>query len=267
MRIRPLQVAMDDILDAMTTHGSEALRFFLDVETGAVEVVADHELALVGEVTDDAEELAGAIEEDPERYREIPRYEAGAEHDLMCAFAESVQETDIRELLDIALRGRGAFGRFHDVVFRYADLKTEWLTLRQETIREEATRWLASIGIEAHYELRPIEGAAATTEKPAPRRHTIDLLDVLLLGAPDDKTELVGGRVLRRFTARTKDDARAAFKSLARDLCAYYGMPWRKRLVEGKATFDIERTHLSVADRVVELRVDVSPATWKSFTA
>jgi hypothetical protein len=263
-----LKVAMDDILDAMTTAENEALRAYLDVETGAVEIVTEGDLALTGEDSDaDEDPTSAAIEENPERYREIPKYEARAEHDLMCRFADSVQEPDIEELLDVALRGKGAFGRFRDVVFRHADLKTEWLTLRQETLLNGAKRWLRSLGIEPVYKLRPIDGGAAATEQHARPRATIDLLELLLLGAPDGKAELVEGQVLRRFSARTKDQARATFKSLARDLCGYYGLPWRKRHVEGRSTFDIERAHLGVVDRVVELRVDISPTTWKSFTS
>jgi hypothetical protein len=268
MTTLPLQVAMDDILDAMTTPESEGLRAYLDVETGAVEIVMENDFALTGMDSDaDENATAAAIDENPERYQEIPRYEGRDEHDLMCRFADSVQEPDIAKLLDVALRGKGAFGRFRDLVFRYPDLKTQWLNLRQETLLNEAKRWLESLGIEPVYKLRPVDGRAAAAEKHARPHATIDLLDLLLLGAPDGKTELLEGQVLRRFPARTNDQARAIFKSIARDLCAYYGLAWRKRHVEGRSTFDIERAHLSVVDHVVELRVDVSRETWKSFTS
>jgi hypothetical protein len=185
----------------------------------------------------------------------------------MVRFAESVEDDDIRDQLEVALHGKGAFGRFRDVVFRYHDLKTRWTATKQRVDLEEAERWLASIGIDPVYELRSLEGTAATERMtPAPGRK-IDLIDLLLLGAPDGKTELLHGRVLRQLSRSSESEARSAFKRLARDLCTYYGLPWRKRLVEGTSTFAIERAHLQVEGRLVHLAIEVTPATWNAFAS
>ena len=206
--------------------------------------------------------------EDAERYHEIPRCETRAAYDLMVHFTETVEDEDIRDQLHVALRGKGAFGRFRDVVFRYDDLKKRWLATKQRADVEDAERWIASLGIEPVYELRPIEGTAKTDQSrpPSGRSHN-DLIDVLLLGAPAGKTELSGGRVLRQVSCHTESEARAAFKHLARDLCAYFGVPWRKRFVESTSTFAIERAQLQVEGRTVYLWIEVTPATWQSFSS
>jgi len=129
---------------------------------------------------------------------------------------------------------------------------------------ERAETWLAELGVEPRYELRPLEPPPAAT-RPGPGRPTVGLLDLLLLGAPDGKTELIDGRVLRTLVAPSPSEARAVFKQVARELCAFHGLAWRKRFVEGTSRFDVERAHLSVADRTVDLEIEVSTALWRAF--
>jgi len=52
---------------------------------------------------------------------------------------------------------------------------------------------------------------------------------------------------------------------VARELCAFYGLAWRKRHVEGTSRFDVERAHLAVADRTVDLEIEVPTALWRAF--
>ena len=91
-------------------------------------------------------------------------------------------------------------------------------------------------------------------------------MDLLLLGAPDGKTELVGGRVKRRLRMPSTAEARGAFKRLARDICHHYAVEWRNRFIDGKDTFDHDRMHLALHGEVVEVSVDVSASIWKTFT-
>jgi hypothetical protein len=86
-----------------------------------------------------------------------------------------------------------------------------------------------------------------------PGQSRIGLFDMLLLGAPDGKTELINGRVRRVFHAATPEQARKAFARLARDLTEHHGLAWRRRLVEGRSEYEVERMRLSVEGRVVEL--------------
>jgi hypothetical protein len=95
---------------------------------------------------------------------------------------------------------------------------------------------------------------------------TIELLDLLLLGAPRGKTELIDGQVLRQLWARTSAEARSLFESLSRQICAYHHFEWSERHLEGRSSFDLGRMHLSVEDTCVELWVDVSIAAWRVFT-
>jgi hypothetical protein len=95
---------------------------------------------------------------------------------------------------------------------------------------------------------------------------SIELLDLLLLGAPRGKTELIDGQVLRQLWARTPAEARSLFENLSRQVCAYHHFEWNERHVEGRTSFDLGRMHLSVDDTCVELWVDVSIGAWRMFT-
>jgi hypothetical protein len=260
MNRRTLHVDMDEILDAMTSSEQAPFTFYLDLKTGKVESGAGEEsLALFGE----EDELASRLEDDPERYEEIPRYSGREEYDLMSRFADSVEEEDIAAMLTVALRGKGAFGRFRDVVFRYPDLKARWYAMQRQAWLDEALGWLEALEIEPVYELRPLPTETATPPQLSTPR--VSLLDMLLLGAPDGKTELLDGRVLRQLNTRSPSEARGIFKHLARELCEFHGIAWRKRFIENTSRYDVERTHLVVDDTMVLLWVDVPLATWSAF--
>jgi hypothetical protein len=264
MTRRRLQVAMGDILDAMETSEDDPVTFFLDLETGKVESQLSGEWR--AGLDEEETEFDRAFEENPERYEEIPKYAGHDEYNLMCRFADTVDEDDIRERLDIALQGKGAFRRFRDVIFRYPDLKAKWFATRQEALLKEALDWLDSLEIEPIYELRRIEpepaGPPAQRASAAPK---IDLLDMLLLGAPEGKTELLNGQVLRQLNAPTPSEARAVFKNLAREICEYHGIAWRNRFIQNTSRFDMERTHLQVEGTTVQLLIDVPLSIWKAF--
>ena len=100
-----------------------------------------------------------------------------------------------------------------------------------------------------------------------PARPRVGLLDLLLLGAPDGKTELLEGCVPRVIITRSVSDARKVFKDVARDIYESQGAGWRKRLVEGKDTVEVERFHLSVDGTRVTLSVKVPRALWDAFGA
>ena len=117
--------------------------------------------------------------------------------------------------------------------------------------------------IEPVYTLRQMELEPAQPVQPAAPK--ITLLDLLLLGAPDGKTELLEGKVYRQFTAPSASAARALFKSLARELCEYHGIAWRKHFVENTSRYDVERAHLEIEGTTLRLSVDVPVWVWKAF--
>src|SRR5207249_157438 len=96
--------------------------------------------------------------------------------------------------------------------------------------RARAIEWLHSIGVDPVDTSPPRAAPAPPVSAPRP---TITLVDLLVLGAPDGKTELIGGEVPRVFIAPSADEARRTFRALAREIAQLCDVPWRRAMIEG----------------------------------
>ncbi len=243
---------MESVLDAMDAYG-DAPPSYLDQQTGKVEVWIDPEFT--GEEPD--------FDLDDDRWVEVPRREAREAHGAMQDFAASVDEADIQQLLNVALAGKGAFGRFRAVLAAYPDLRTRWEAKDRAALLQRANAWFAELDIEPRYELQSVSTVAPVPATPTKAHLT--LTDLLLLGSPNGKTELLDGRVFRQYIAASAAEARKAFASLAREITEQQGIGWRKRMVEGRDDFELGRYHLVVKDRLVGLQVVMQRAMWDEF--
>jgi len=126
----------------------------------------------------------------------------------------------------------------------------------------------AELGIEPEYEPRPTahESGPIADTRPG-TTPSIGLVEMLLLGAPDGKTELLEGRVHRMFVAADRAQARAVFARLARELAEQHGLAWRKRFIADTDRFTVERFELTTTDRSVDLSVAVPRSLWDVFSA
>jgi hypothetical protein len=80
------------------------------------------------------------------------------EYGWMEEFAGTVGDDRLRDRLEIALDGRGAFRRFKNVLHDAPDESERWFAFRDDRLRAAAREWLAEHGIEP------------TTAPPARRR-------------------------------------------------------------------------------------------------
>jgi hypothetical protein len=255
---RTLFVAMDDIADAIDTHQEET-QFYLDTETGEVVLWMDPEYT---------DQDPGFQPEDP-RFAEIPHSDSHEDHRAMAAFAATLDDDpDVRAELERALAGKGPFAAFRQVLASHPDLKSAWERPKRDRRVAEAVAWLHGLGIEPQFELRPLpEPRPVGSPQPRDDEPRVGLFDLLLLGAPGGKTELLDGRVQRRFLAATPEQARKLFVRVARELCEHHGLGWRRRFVEDRDDYEVDRCRVSVRGRGVELSVAVAPAVWQLFSS
>lgn len=261
---RSLSVDMEAIVDAMDMGDAPFTSFFNTRDGKVTEVMSDSALDFDHEDEEDAN-AAAEIYEDPD-WVEIPLVEGRDDYRLMERFTASIDEEDIRDMLQLALCGRGAFSRFKDVIHRYPDIQARWYATRKRALVEQATEWLAALGISPEYELREPEASAMPAPTPGIGTAEPDLLDVLLLAQTKRGNELVDGCVIRRCDTGSAGAANRVFKKLAREICELCGVAWRKRYVQGKATFDMERLHLEKRGTVVELRIEVNDAVFERLS-
>lgn len=254
---RNLRVQMDLVIDAMTAGRDEVFHHFLDLNKGTVLMWIDPEHR-DPDIPDDDSRL---VDDSPDDYEEIPRIETQVEYGWMERFAAEIEEDDLQLQLGTALSGKGAFRRFREVLARYPDLEESWYSARREWLEEEAVTWMQGLGIEPMVSTpydKPNE-----RKPPQSKEDRIQLLDVLLLGS--EKTELLEGRVWKHFKARSKGEAQRIYAALARDVCAFYGVGWRKRFLDG-SEFELERMRLRLDDDVVELSIEMPRKVWDAFS-
>jgi hypothetical protein len=82
------------------------------------------------------------------RFLEVPERDPRDGYEDMQAFIASVESPDLQEWLYEAIRGRGAFRRFKDVLGRYPHEQQRWYVFKDARLRERVLEWLVSEGIE-----------------------------------------------------------------------------------------------------------------------
>jgi hypothetical protein len=148
---------------------------YLDMETGAVIFVEDHvvdqlEELLVDKDSEDVETVLQAqtdladidrqqlldvarVEGDTDnRYRMIPKQDSRDGYRDMQEYIWALEDEHLRELLEVAIHGSGAFRRFKDVLSRYLEAQENWFRFRDEREKRRMSDWLASQGVEPEFE-------------------------------------------------------------------------------------------------------------------
>ena len=170
------KVSFSDLEDAFL-HSNHEHQYWLDKQTGAV-LFVDREIAQSLEWGEDLSnapawqhelieqarrvlrafgELPGEEESDDserERLVKIPEQESGEAYEVMEEFVETVGNRHLRELLNVALRGKGAFRRFKDVLFNYPKEREQWFEFEDRRRREMIAEWARDEGVEIDFERR-----------------------------------------------------------------------------------------------------------------
>lgn len=115
--------------------------YFLDLETGDSVFLADELITGL-----DNEGLEDEIEENPERYLRLPTKFEIHEYHIMEEFIWTLKG-ERADKLDCAIRGRGAFRRFKDLVDRM-EISQQWYDFQAEYYRKLAIDWCQEHGLE-----------------------------------------------------------------------------------------------------------------------
>lgn len=128
-----------DLLELMDAFDNCRIgyQFYLDIKTGEILHISDEWMD-----TNEIEEIYDRIESEPERYLDVPTDSSREGYRDMEAFAEIVEDRNLREKLEIALNGRGAFRRFKDVLFGYPEKRKEWFKFKDERLKRRVNEWL-----------------------------------------------------------------------------------------------------------------------------
>jgi len=62
-------------------------------------------------------------------------------------FIATVEGERLAELLEVAIKGKGAFRRFKDVLLNYPEERERWFEFKDDRMRERALEWLDDIDV------------------------------------------------------------------------------------------------------------------------
>jgi hypothetical protein len=148
--MKKLKVDINEIAFTMETSDEfESITLF-DTETGEiVSIPNEEEMQDLPDWEKDLIEIAENIcNDEGGRYVDIPRKPSYEAYNLMVEFASSVTNKNLKEKLDIALDGKGAFRRFKNVISDYPDEEKKWFAFKDKKMREDVIEWLHDLGIE-----------------------------------------------------------------------------------------------------------------------
>ncbi|MCL4518846.1 MAG: UPF0158 family protein [Thaumarchaeota archaeon] len=138
-----LKIDMGELVDAFDSSGYER-SYFLDLETGKLEL-------LIPDAVDDIEkeEMEYKIDSNPGRYERVPSIESHEAYQIMVDFADTVADSNLHDLLSVALNGSGAFRRFKDVLAPFPEERKRWFDFKYRRMKDNVDEWLQDIGVEA----------------------------------------------------------------------------------------------------------------------
>ena len=119
---------------------------YLDIEK--MEVVSLPEYPFAGKYDEDEQELADMIEEGwRTRFFGLPTKFDIHEYSIMERFIWSLPKGEMQDSLEYMIRGKGAFRRFKDAIYRFG-IEQQWYDFQTSKYREIAIEWCESHGFE-----------------------------------------------------------------------------------------------------------------------
>ncbi len=135
------KVALDWVeLEAALENNSPELHSFLNTVTGDV--------IRVFEGTENSEARLKQAETSPD-FIYIEPISSRDQYHWMEEFIEMVEEPTLKDKLNIAIDGKGAFRRFKDVLVGYPSERERWFNKRSARLRDHMQQWLKSKRVEA----------------------------------------------------------------------------------------------------------------------
>jgi predicted nucleotidyltransferase len=167
MAAKRLRVDLPGLMAAFEDASWET-SYYLDRETGEVILLTSEELGYVDEPPDwplpewqqEAVKQAEKIWLDGgKRYLHVPDADSREGYGDMEDFIATVEDEHLRQLLWVAINGRGAFRRFKDILYDHSRERNRWFSFGDAQVRRRVLDWLESEGIE------PIIGAPEASEE------------------------------------------------------------------------------------------------------
>jgi hypothetical protein len=144
-----MKVNLSKILEALEFINSENAAY-VNVKNGEVVLLSDSDISaaeddcgIEGYPEWQQETIAIAKEiflEDSKDYIELPDDFEIDEYDMMVSFIDSLSSDNITQALAKSIKGRGAFRRFKDCLYRF-EVQKKWFMYRDDEYKQVAIQW------------------------------------------------------------------------------------------------------------------------------
>lgn len=143
--IHSVEISWEDLLGAFTS-GQLDKAYYLDRLTGEIFFVSS---------TADNNEVRQQLQNNVERFLEIPPFDYRSERQIVAEFAAQISDTELKVLLNNSLAGKKPFGKTEDILSfypheeeRFALLKDKFLSNRLKIWMEENNLFTADAGLQ-----------------------------------------------------------------------------------------------------------------------
>lgn len=174
--MRKLKIDLSDLEAAFTMDQMSDIEHYLDMESGRVLMTTEDDRRAADEFFEELEAEENEVNEKFEKWLEeydcpgwqvdsiydafmierefanrfihVPKQESRDGYNDMVDFAETVTNDRPRELLFVALSGKGAFRRFKDALYNYPEQRQHFLEFSDKRVKDRILEWQADEGIE-----------------------------------------------------------------------------------------------------------------------
>jgi hypothetical protein len=130
--VHNVEIAWNELMDAFSSGKGDRV-YFLDRFTGEIFFLP---------ATVDDEDFWQQVETNKERFLEIPRFEYSNERQIMLGFISSIQDSELKNLLNGALTGRKPYGKINDILDFFPDEHEMLLEMKDEFVTSRVKSWL-----------------------------------------------------------------------------------------------------------------------------
>ncbi|MFZ2948893.1 MAG: UPF0158 family protein [Desulfuromonadaceae bacterium] len=127
-----VEISWEDLIGAFTS-GQLDKAYYLDRLTGEIFFVPS---------TSDNNEVRQQLQNNGERFLEIPPFDYRSERQIVTEFVAQISERELQELLNSLLAGRKPFGKIEDILSFYPHEEERFALLKDRFLSQRLKSWM-----------------------------------------------------------------------------------------------------------------------------